>query len=321
MKWCISVIAKRTSRLLVLAITVLMSLVHTIDLHFQGKSQLIAAYLVECGAGQLALVEPGPGSTLPAIQQGIQRLGFNTKDVQHVFVTHVHLDHAGAAGWWAQQGAKVYAHPRTVPHLLDPSKLMESARLVYGDRLETLWGEMLPAPEAQVVTLQDGDSVLIGECTFKAHDTPGHARHHHAYSIGDVCFTGDTAGARLPEQAYISVTSAPPQFDPVAYCDSITKLEKEAFSKLYLAHFGEVTDVASHWQLYRQRINEVHHTVRQFIDHGLEGDALQAAYESHEKTQAQQMNVSADTWDSYQCANNTSMCSDGIALYCRKNPA
>lgn len=298
-----------------------MSPIHIIDLHFQGKPQLIAAYLVECGSGQLALVEPGPGSTLAALQQGIQKLGFKTEDVQHVFVTHVHLDHAGAAGWWAQRGAKVYAHPRTVPHLLDPSKLMESARLVYDDRLEILWGEMLPAPESQVMTLQDGDTVTIGECTFKAHDTPGHARHHHAYSLGEVCFTGDTAGARLPGQNYISVTSAPPQFDPVAYADSITKLEKEAFTKLYLAHFGEVTDVAAHWQLYRQRVNEAHNTVRQFIHDGLEGDALKSAYEAHEKALAQQLNISADIWESYQYANGTGMSADGIALYCRKNPA
>src|SRR5216117_2036965 len=110
---------------------------HTLDLRFQGQPQIIAAYLVECGK-ELALVETGPGSALPVVLEGIRALGFSPDAVKHVFVTHIHLDHAGAAGWWAQQGATVFAHPKATPHLIDPSKLIDSAKRIYADRMNTL---------------------------------------------------------------------------------------------------------------------------------------------------------------------------------------
>src|SRR5262245_21307253 len=119
--------------------------VHTLDLHFQNVPGIIAAYLVECG-NELALTDTGPGSTLPTLRRAIQNPGLKPEAIRHVFVTHIHLDHAGAAGWFAQQGAQIYCHPNAARHLIDPAKLIASARLVYGDAMDTLWGDMLPAP-------------------------------------------------------------------------------------------------------------------------------------------------------------------------------
>ena len=131
--------------------------VHTIDLKFQDVEGVIAAFLIESD-GELALIESGPGSTLEVLKAGIENLGFSPDEVKKVLVTHIHLDHAGAAGWWASQGATVYVHHRGARHLNDPSRLMESARMIYQERMDDLWGEMLPIPEDQLVALQDGSS-------------------------------------------------------------------------------------------------------------------------------------------------------------------
>lgn len=293
--------------------------IHTLDLQFQGQPQLIAAYLVECGRGELALVETGPGSTLPALLEGIRTLGFSPDAVKHVFVTHIHLDHAGAAGWWAQQGATVFAHPKATPHLIDPSKLVESARRIYADRMDTLWGDMLPAPADRVVTLTDGQTVKVGKTTFTAIDTPGHARHHHAYACDGVCFTGDTAGMKLPHCRYLSVTAAPPQFDSIAYGDSLQRLHAAGFSKLHLTHFGEVTDVSAHLSQYATRVEQVHDCVQALLADGLRGDALRMAYGEAEHSLARQAGVSEADWLRYEAGNSTSMCADGIALFCEKS--
>lgn len=292
--------------------------VHTLDLQFQGQPGVIAAFLIEAGK-DLALIETGPGSTLPALQDGIRHLGFVPENVRHVFVTHVHLDHAGAAGWWAQQGATVYAHARAVPHLIDPAKLLESSRRVYGDKMDILWGETLPAPKEKVVTLRDSETVKLGKLKITALDTPGHARHHHAYVCEDVCFTGDVAGMRLEQSGYLSVTAAPPQFDPVAYGDSLTRLESLKFSKLYLTHFDAVTDVSQHLAHYASRVEQVYDFVRAQMDAGDSAEAVKTAYAAFEHDQSAR-SIDEALWRKYELGNPTGMCADGIALYCEKNP-
>lgn len=291
---------------------------HTLDLRFQGQPQIIAAYLVECGK-ELALIETGPGSTLPALLEGIRGLGFSPDAVKHVFVTHIHLDHAGAAGWWAQQGATIFAHPKATPHLIDPSKLVESAKRIYAERMDTLWGDMLSAPADRVVTLTNGQTVKVGPVTFTAIDTPGHARHHHAYACEGVCFTGDVAGMKLPDCDYLSVTAAPPQFDPVAYGDSLQRLHEAGFSKLYLTHFGEVTDVSGHLSRYAMRVEEVFECIQNLLAEGLRGDALRAAYGEAEHAVARKAGLSEGDWLRYECGNSTAMGADGIALFCEKS--
>ena len=287
--------------------------VHTLELRFQNTPGIIAAFLVEADGGPV-LIETGPGSTLPVLLEQIKAHGFAPEDIKHVFVTHIHLDHAGAAGWWAQQGATVYVHPRGAQHLIDPSKLMASAAQVYGDRLDSLWGQMLPAPADKVVVLKDGESVKIGKTKFIALDTPGHAKHHHAFLCGDVCFTGDVAGVRLDQSGYLSVAAAPPQFDPVAYSQSIAKLDELHLSKLYLTHFGEVTDVAHHLSQYALRVDQVHECVEDMVKAGVTGSMLRHSFTATEAALAMEEGVGEELWERYQLANSTQMCADGIAL-------
>lgn len=293
--------------------------VHTLDLKFQNTPGLIAAYLVEAD-GELVLVETGPGSTLPQLCQEITDRGFDLKEVRHVLVTHIHLDHAGAAGWWAQQGAQVYCHPSAARHLVDPTRLMDSARRVYEDRMDSLWGSMLPAPAEKVTALADGESIHVGGLQITAWDTPGHARHHHAYVIGDTCFTGDVAGLRLENKPYFSVTAAPPQFEPPAYLASVDRLLAGHFQRLFLTHFGEVTDVQDHLLHYRQRIEEVHQKVRTWMAVGCTHEEIRRRYLETEQELATSAGVSPDGWLLHEMSNGTAMCADGIRLYVERNP-
>lgn len=291
--------------------------IHTLDLHFQGIPGLIASYLIESG-GEYALIETGPGSTLETLRAAIRAVGVDESAIKKVFVTHIHLDHAGAAGWFAQRGAIVYCHPNAARHLVDPSKLIDSARMVYGDLMDKLWGDMLPAPADRVIALQDKESVRLGEIEIIAWDTPGHARHHHSFIIGDICFTGDVAGMRLENSLYLSVTAAPPQFDPVAYGHSLDRLLAANFKTLYLTHFGVVSDVAWHLSTYRQRVAEVYERVAADFQAGLSAEENRRNYALAEHAIAMQAGVSEELWRKGEDANVTSMCADGVRLYCEK---
>src|SRR5512138_764970 len=121
----------------------------TLDLNFQGRPYAIASYLIRSGDG-VVLIESGPGSTLAALEAGLAKEGLSPRDITHVLLTHIHLDHAGAAGWWSQQGAEIIVHPVGAPHMLKPEKLLASAKRIYGDRMESLWGEFLPVIESKM---------------------------------------------------------------------------------------------------------------------------------------------------------------------------
>jgi len=279
-----------------------------IDLRFQGKPACIAAYLLE-SEGELALVESGPASTLDALTDGLARHGVSPADISKVLLTHVHLDHAGAAGWWGRQGIPAFVHERGARHLIDPTKLIEGARLVYGDRLDELWGETLPTPAEQVTSLTDGDTVSIGPTSLAAWDTPGHAKHHHVFVADGIAFAGDVAGVRLPGETYISPTTAPSQFDPEAYDRSIARLLKADLDTLYLTHFGAVHDVADHLERYRRILSEVTDLVHRNLPDPTE------AFTAYNQTRAQHEGVSPETWARYETANPSAMCAAGIQLY------
>src|SRR5687768_12355636 len=150
----------------------------TLDLKFQGRSQAIASYLIRSGDA-VVLVESGPGSTLPGLEAGLAKEGLSARDITHLLLTHIHLDHAGAAGWLARQGAEVYIHPIGAPHMLNPEKLLASATRIYGDRMDSLWGEFLPVPEAKLHVVRDDDEIEISDLRFRPINTPGHAEHHY----------------------------------------------------------------------------------------------------------------------------------------------
>ena len=164
--------------------------VYTIDLNFQGFHNAIAAYLIKHDHGAV-LVESGPGSTLPALEQAINGHGLQLGDITHVLLTHIHLDHAGASGKLAQNGAIVCVHPAGAPHMINPEKLLASASRIYGDQMNSLWGEFLPVPEEKIWRVGHEEELDIHGLKFRALHTPGHAEHHICYFFEDICFSGD----------------------------------------------------------------------------------------------------------------------------------
>ncbi len=291
--------------------------IHTIDLNFQGFPNTIASYLVE-GESGLALIESGPQSTVENCVSGLQSLGFAASDVKHVFVTHIPLDHAGGAGWWAGQGAQVYVHGRGARHLIDPSRLMASAAMVYGDALESLFGLMIPIPEAQVTILEDGDVVSIGDIKVEALEASGHAKHQHAYLVEGNAFTGDAAGSRIGDARFINLTSAPPQFDPHTFDQTITRLAERKLGALYLGHFGAVTDVEAHLERLREVMWSSAEFIHAQIRNGQSRDTVIEKYIEFCKERARLEGVSESEIDIYDVANGFEMSGSGVHLYWEK---
>ncbi|HST59732.1 MAG TPA: MBL fold metallo-hydrolase, partial [Longimicrobium sp.] len=200
--------------------------------------------------GALALVEAGPASTLPALLAGIRAAGHDPARLTHILLTHVHLDHAAGAGQLARiaPGATVHVHPFGEPHIVDPSRLLASAGRLYGDRMQELWGTMLPVPQERIRTLADGESVHVGGRALVALDTPGHAAHHLSFHEPDagLVFTGDVGGIRLAGARHVRPPTPPPEVDTPAWLASIDKLRALQPSMLLPTHFGGSTDVEWH---------------------------------------------------------------------------
>ncbi len=317
---------------------------HILDTHFQGMPQVTAVYLLIGPEGPV-LVESGPGSTLPAVLDGLAAYGVRPGDVRAVLLTHIHLDHAGAAGWWARQGAQIYVHHVGAPHLIDPSKLLASATRIYGDRMGELWGEILPAPAEQVTPLYDGDTVQAGGLTFTALDTPGHAYHHHAYRLsavpsadghgGAVLFTGDAAGVRLPQVGVVDLPAPPPEFHLETWLGTLARLENAGAHTFYPTHFGPVSaghgaDIHGHLTALRtvmidsvafvaERLKELTATAEKGapLDPAAR-ERLLADYIGWNRERAAALRLSATMIDSYELANPVFMSVDGIVRYLRK---
>jgi len=218
-----------------------MGTLRLIDLHFAGRERAIGVYVVETDDG-LALFDCGPTSTLPALHDGLAAHGLELSDVRHLLLSHIHLDHAGAAGPLARAHPEltVWVSDVGAPHLVDPSRLERSARRLYGDLFDTLWGELAPVPESNVRIA--GSDVLGWECF----PTRGHASHHISYFRDGTLLAGDAAGVRMPGSQYVLPVSPPPDIDVEAWHATVDAIRARAPERLALIHFGVHEDVASH---------------------------------------------------------------------------
>jgi glyoxylase-like metal-dependent hydrolase (beta-lactamase superfamily II) len=212
-----------------------------IDLHFAEREHAIGVYLFETADGP-ALFDCGPTSTLPALKAGLGAHGLALTDVRHLLLSHIHLDHAGAAGPIVREhpGLTVWVSEVGAPHLVDPSRLERSARRLYGDLFDPLWGELAPVPGPNV-RVADGD-VLGWECF----PTRGHASHHVSYFREGTLLAGDAAGVRMPGADYVLPVSPPPDLDIGAWHQSVAAIRARDPRCLALIHFGLHLDVASH---------------------------------------------------------------------------
>jgi glyoxylase-like metal-dependent hydrolase (beta-lactamase superfamily II) len=220
-----------------------------IDLHHQADG-IVACYLLETNDGP-ALFDCGPTSTIPHLKAGLAERGLDLMDVRHLLLSHIHLDHAGAAGVLVRQNPWLQLHVSEIgaPHLVDPSKLDASARRLYGSAFDELWGELAPVPASNVHVV--GDHILGFDCF----PTPGHAWHHVSYLEADgTLYAGDAAGVRLTGGQFVMPPCPPPELDLEAWEVTIAEIERHAPSRLALIHFGVVDDVQEHLSSLRDTL-------------------------------------------------------------------
>ncbi len=217
-----------------------------IDTFYGGRERYTAAYLLD--AREPAIVETGPTTSADHVTAGLDRLGVGRDELAHVIVTHIHLDHAGGVGTIADRypNATVWVHERGARHLADPERLVASATMIYGaERMESLFGPVVPVAPQRIRSLEDGDTVQLGSRTLDAAATPGHAKHQVALvdSATGAVFTGDALGIHPPDLPVLRPATPPPEYDLELAIQSIERIRGLAGELLLFAHFGPVSEV------------------------------------------------------------------------------
>jgi glyoxylase-like metal-dependent hydrolase (beta-lactamase superfamily II) len=223
-----------------------------LDLRHLGRERVIAAYLVQTEDG-LALNDCGPTTCVPELKARLAERGLELSDVRHLLLSHIHLDHAGAAGVLVREHPELQVHVSEVgaPHLIDPSRLEASARRLYGDEFDTLWGELAPVPEGNVVVV---DARVIG---LECFPSPGHASHHVCYLDGDgTLYAGDAAGVRILPSSFVLPPTPPPEIDLEAWAATVDEIERRSPERLALIHFGVAEDPQRHLGELRERLED-----------------------------------------------------------------
>ena len=295
--------------------------IQTIDLNFMDTPGTIAVYMIPHAHGAV-LVETGPGSTTTALSIGLERHGLKISDITDVLLTHIHLDHAGAAGYLAQQGARIHVHNVGAPHLINPKKLLSSAKRIYGEMMDELWGEFLAVPEDRLSILEDGDVVEIGDLRFEVLDTPGHANHHNAYIFRDVCFSGDIGGVRLQETQFIRLPMPPPEFQLETWRESLVRLQQEyangRFQRIAPTHFGIFNDPGWHLNALEQVLNETEQWIIQVMSKEPTVEELKDIFLDWNQLRALEAGMKVDVLNAYEIANPSWMSAFGIYRYWHK---
>jgi glyoxylase-like metal-dependent hydrolase (beta-lactamase superfamily II) len=254
----------------------------TIDLQFQGHAGVIATAAIPVGGG-VVLVDPGPSSCLPALERGLAALNHSLSDVRAVLLTHIHLDHAGAAGTIARRvpGVPVYVHEIGARHLASPDKLLASATRLYGGAMDRLWGEFLAVPATSLRHLAGGESVTLDGRRFDVAYTPGHAVHHVSYfdAADGTAYVGDTAGIHV-SPGYVLPATPPPDIDLERWGESLSVIERWQPRRLYLTHFGPVDTPAAHVAMYRSALTRFAERVRSSLAEDGDDEARMTTWEA-----------------------------------------
>jgi glyoxylase-like metal-dependent hydrolase (beta-lactamase superfamily II) len=292
-------------------------IIHTIDLNFMGRSGTIAVYLVPHSEGCL-LVEAGPGSTIENLVAGLKSNGFELEAITDVFLTHIHLDHAGASGWLAQHGCRIHVHEIGAPHLINPERLLASAGRLYGNMMDTLWGTFLPVTQDKIVIMHDNEVTKVGNLSIRALDVPGHASHHLAYLLEDACFSGDIAGIRLSPRHYLSLPMPPPDLNLEQWRESVRHIQEFNPSRILPTHFGIYSDAKWHLQAVLAALDEVEAWIEDRMPHNPTIEDLRQQFIEFEQSRADKYGVEKLIAEGQQIANPSFMSADGIFRYWNK---
>ncbi len=293
--------------------------IYLLDTNHVGFTGTVGVYVLQ-GDDGFALIETGPGSTLSTIKQSIASLGLELSNLKAILVTHIHLDHAGAAGQLAREtGATLYVHERGAPHLIDPSKLLASAERIYGDLMKPLWGTMVPAPRENVVALTDGERLKIVGHTVDVLYTPGHASHHVAFLLeGETMFTGDAAAIHFAGSSVIRPALPPPEIDLELWQDSIDKMIVAKPKRLLLTHYGEVKDAEAHLRQVVERNEEWANLILEGLQKGEDAKMLEQRLRALSLQELATSGASDEVIQRHLITSNDGMTVMGVTRYWQK---
>jgi glyoxylase-like metal-dependent hydrolase (beta-lactamase superfamily II) len=292
-----------------------------VDLNFLGRPGIIATAVLQSSAG-VALIDPGPSTTVAGLKSQLGTKGIGLGDIRQILLTHIHLDHAGCAGTLMDDcpNAQLLVHERGAPHMVDPSRLMASATRLYGADMERLWGDMRPAAAARVRILTGGERVAVAGRFLEVAYTPGHASHHVSYFDRDsgVAFVGDTAGIRRGQGNYILPPTPPPDIDLEAWTQSADLILAWEPDTLFLTHFGPFHGPRPHFQDLFERIQMWSDVVRRLLrDPSLTDEERQERF-LKEAVQELRRRVGEAEAAQYSRAGRLDYSWQGLARYWRK---
>lgn len=295
--------------------------VHVLDLEFLNIQNAIAVFVVE-GPEGLTLVETGPTSTLLHLEAAIKKMGWQIADFQQVFLSHIHFDHAGAAWAFAEKGATIYVHPKGLPHLAAPEKLYNSARMIYKEQMDTLWGPMRPIPESQLYAPVHGEIIEAVGLKFTAWHTPGHAVHHIAWAVGDgqeeaILFTGDVAGVKIGNGP-VMPPCPPPDINVEDWQASIQLMRTLPVSTLFLTHFGKITEKKEHLDALEKHLLSWANWMKPFAEKQTPPEQIVPLFEKFVAEQLTALGVDEAGRQRYEAANPAFMSVAGLLRYWHK---
>jgi len=294
-----------------------------LDLDWAGHPRSIASALLRSGDA-VALVDPGPSSTIPHLREQLAVHGLRISDLDAVFLTHIHLDHAGASGSLVRENPRlrIYVHSRGAPHMTDPSKLLDSARRLYGDTMQRLYGEFLAVPQSNLNILEGGETLSFGSRQLQVVYTPGHASHHVTYfdASEGVAFVGDTAGIAIEGHPYILPATPPPDINLELWNTSLDAIAALKPKRLFLTHFGFSDHPARHIASYRERLLRWSELTAKILAEGVEESQASEAFISAIAAEARQT-LSREEVDHYLFNGALHLSWLGLARYHRKRAA
>jgi glyoxylase-like metal-dependent hydrolase (beta-lactamase superfamily II) len=293
--------------------------VYLLDTNHVGFTGTVGVYVLPSD-DDFALIETGPGSTLSTIKGSIASLGLELNNLKAILVTHIHLDHAGAAGQLVQEtGATLYVHERGAPHLIDPSKLLASAERIYGDLMQSLWGTILPAPKENVVALTGGERLNILGHTIDVLYTPGHASHHVVFLLnGETMFTGDAAAIHFAGSSVIRPALPPPEVNLELWQESVQRMLATKPKRLLLTHYGEVRDAKAHLQQVIERNQEWAELILEGMKNGEDAKGLEHRLRDVSFKELLESRASEEVIERHRITSNDEMTVMGVTRYWQK---
>lgn len=289
------------------------------DLQFERRPGIIATAVVHASGG-VALVDPGPSSTLPTLRAALAAAGIAMADVTDILLTHIHLDHAGATGTLVREHPRlrVFVHEKGAPHMANPEKLVASAARLYGDAMDRLWGEVAPVPPAAMTALAGNERIAAGGRTFDVAYTPGHASHHVTFFDRDsgVALVGDTAGVKLTPDGFVMPPTPPPDVDLEAWRDSLGRIERWRPGTLFLTHFGP-SSFPGHLPALRDHIELVSALAKASLAHEGADEDREAWFADEVRRELSRRMTNTDT-HAYELADRFDLNWRGLARYWRK---